>query len=104
MSHRLRQLAARREALCARSGRLRAELAGEIGALAGRWGIADRLVAIGRSGTGRLLVAAAALFVLFGRPRRVLRLGLQLLALWPVVARLLPHLKRLFAERGEASA
>jgi hypothetical protein len=104
VSRRLQQLAARREALCSRSEQLRAELSGEVSALAGRWRIADRLVAIGRSGTSRLVIAAAVILVLFGRPRRVLHLGLQLLALWPVASRLLPHLKRLFTERGAASA
>ncbi len=108
MSGRRRHLAARREVLCARSTRLRAELADDAGALGVRFRIADRVVAVARSDSGRLLLVGAAALLLFGKPRRLVRLGLKLLALWPIVGPLLPHVKRFFGERereqGEASA
>jgi hypothetical protein len=100
MIFRHRHLAARREQLCAHSARLRGELAADAGALGVRFQVADRLVAAARSDSGRLLLAGAALLVLFARPRRVLRLGLKALALWPIVVPLVPHVKKFFAERG----
>jgi hypothetical protein len=106
MTRRIRQLAARREVLCARSARLRSELADEGGALGTRFRIADRMVAVGRSDYGRLLLVGAAALVFFGRPRRIVGLALKTLALWPLVSPLLPHVKRFFTERehGDASA
>ena len=106
MSDHRRQLAARRERLRARSARLRGELAADAGALGVRFALADRLVAAARSDSGRLLLVGAAVLLLFTRPRRLLRLGLKALALWPVVVPLLPHVKRFFGERArdEASA
>jgi hypothetical protein len=103
---RRQQLATRREVLCARSARLRGELADDAGALGVRFRIADRIVAVARSDGGRLLLVGAAALLLFGRPRRLVKLGLKLLALWPIVGPLLPHVKRFFGERepGEASA
>ena len=85
---------------------MRGELADDAGALGIRFRIADRIVAVARSDAGRLLLAGAAVLVFFGRPRRLLRLGLKLLALWPIVGPLLPHAQRLFRERehGDASA
>jgi hypothetical protein len=104
-SHR-RQIAARREVLCARSERLRSELAGDAAALGERFAIADRVVAVARSDAGRLLLIGAATLLLFGRPRRLLRLAAKALTLWPVIVPLVPHVKRLFAarDRGVPSA
>jgi hypothetical protein len=102
-AHRQR-IVARREALEARSRRLRGELAADAGALGVRFEVADRLVGLARSDQGRLWLAGAALLVLVWRPRRVLRVGLRVLSLWPVASLLLPHVRRYFTERGEASA
>lgn len=106
MSNHRRQLAARRALLCARSDRLRRGLAGDAAALGERFAIADRIVAVARSDSGRLLFISAATLLLFSRPRRLLRLAAKALALWPVVVPLVPHVKRLLAarQRGEASA
>ena len=106
MIRRHRQLAARREVLCAQSARLRAELADDAGALGVRFRVADRLVAVARSDSGRLLLAGAAALVFFAKPRRIVRLALKALALWPLVGPLLPRIKGFFAERdrGDASA
>jgi hypothetical protein len=108
VSQQRQQLEARRQALRARSARLRGELAEDAGALGVRLRIADRLVAVARSDSGRLLLAAAAALVFFGRPRRIVRLALKGLALWPLVGPLLPHVRRVFSERsrdaGDASA
>jgi hypothetical protein len=106
MSSHRRQLAARRELLRARSARLRDELAADAGALGVRFALADRVVAAARSDSGRLLLVGAAVLLLFGRPRRLLRLAVKALALWPIVVPLVPHVKRLFGDRtrGEASA
>lgn len=92
---RLGRLGDRRAALCARSARLRRELAAGGGALALRFGVADRLVSAARSGTAQALLIGAAAFVVFGRPRLVLGLAMRALALWPVVASLLPRLRRM---------
>jgi hypothetical protein len=101
-----RQLAARRERLSARSDRLRREFAGDARELAERFALADRIVAVARSDSGRLLFIGAATLLLFGRPRRVLRLAIKALALWPMVIPLVPHVKRWFAagDRGAPSA
>ena len=100
-----RELAARRELLCARSARLRSELADDAGALGVRFRVADRLVAVARSDSGKLLLAGAAALVFFLKPRRIVRLAVKALALWPLVGPLWPHVRRFFAERdrGEAS-
>lgn len=104
MSDHRRQIAARRAMLCARSARLRGELAGDAAALGERFAVADRIVAAARSDSGRLLFLGAATLLLFGRPRRLLRVAVKALALWPVVIPLVPHVRRLFArDRGEAS-
>jgi hypothetical protein len=104
VSNHRRQLAARREVLCARSDRLRSELAADAGALGVRFRTADRLVAVARSDSGRLLLAGAAVLLLFGRPRRLLRLAVKALALWPVIVPLVPHMKRFFAARDRDAA
>lgn len=106
MSDHRRQIAARREALCRRSERLRRELAGDAAALGERFALADRIVAVARSDAGRLLLIGAATLLLFSRPRRLLRLAAKALALWPVIVPLVPHVKRLFAARdpGATSA
>ncbi len=100
----MRQLAARREVLCARSARLRSELADDSGALGVRLRIADRMVAVARSDSGRLLLVGAAALVFFGRPRRVVGLALKLLALWPLLGPLLPRVKRFLTERDAGDA
>jgi hypothetical protein len=94
-----RQLAARREMLRARSQRLRTELAGDAAALGKRFALADRIVAAARSGAGRPLLVGAATLLLFNRPRRLLRLAVNLLTLWPVIVPLVPRVKRLLATR-----
>jgi len=106
VSHHRHEVAARREALRARSARLRRSLAADAGALGERFALADRVVALARSDAGRLLFIGGAAALLFGRPRRLLSLALKALALWPVVVPLVPHVKRLLAgrSRGEASA
>jgi len=85
-------LAARRELLLARSERLRLDLGDDAAALAFRFRLADRLVARARSGLARVLLVGGAALVLFGRPRRVVRLAVRLLMFWPVVRPLLPRL------------
>lgn len=108
MSNHRRQIATRRELLRARGVRLRRELATDAGAISERFALADRIVAAARSDAGRLLLIGAATLLLFGRPRRLLRLAVKALTLWPVVVPLLPHARRFFAgrerDRGEASA
>jgi hypothetical protein len=105
-----RQLAARREMLLARSARLRGELAADGGLLAVRFHTVDRLVATARTNSGRLVFIGAAVLMLFGRPRRLLRIAVKALALWPLVGPLLPHVRRFFTDRdrdrdaGDASA
>ena len=94
-----RELAARREALVARSADLRRDLAGDAAALGVRFGFADRVVAAARSDAGRALFVGAAALLLFSRPRRLLGVAMRGLALWPVVGPLLPHVKRLLANR-----
>jgi YqjK-like protein len=97
-SHR-RQIAARREMLRARSQRLRGQLADDAAALGKRFELADRIVAAARSGAGRPLLIGAAALLLFNRPRRLLRLAVKALTLWPVIVPLVPHVKRLLATR-----
>ncbi|MBS0394188.1 MAG: hypothetical protein JSR54_06140 [Proteobacteria bacterium] len=94
------QLAARREVLTARSARLRDDLSADAAALGLRFRIADRLVALAQSGGGRALLVGGAALVFLGRPRRVLRLALRGLALWPLVAHFWPRIRRALAERG----
>jgi hypothetical protein len=96
------QIAARRERLRARSERLRSELAGDAAALGRRFALADRIVAVARSGAVRPLLVGAATLLLFNRPRRLLRLAVKALALWPAIAPLVPHVKRLLAARDDS--
>ena len=104
MSRRLRRLAARRELLCARSARLRGELAADAGTLGVRFRVADRLVAVTRSSSGRLLLLGAAALLFFGRPRRLIGLAVKALALWPLLGPLLPQLRRFFAARDHGES
>ena len=104
MSRDRRQLAARRELLLARSARMRSELAADAGALAVRFRTVDRLVAVARSDAGRFLAIGVAALLLFGRPRRLLRLAAKALALWPVIVPLLPRVKRFFSARDRDDA
>ncbi len=82
-------LAARREQLLARSGRLRAELGGEATELAARFGFVERIAAAGQSGIVRLLLSVGGTLLLFSRTRRVLGIVSRLLVLYPLVQRVL---------------
>lgn len=103
MTRRLAEIAARRSKLCDESALLRESLLDDSDALRRRFRTADRLVAAARSSAARLVLVGAAALVVVGRPRRILKLALRGLALWPVIAPLLPRLRGLW--RGpEASA
>jgi hypothetical protein len=99
LSARARLLAARRVALLARSDALRAVLVDEATALARRFGLADQLVAIGRSGFTQLAVVAGAMWLVLARPGRVLRLASRVVMLWPLLRPLVPHIVRLVRAR-----
>ncbi len=92
MSARTDALAARREALLARSSELRAELALESAAAAEGLGFLDRGVAFARSGRFRQVISIAAVLLVALRPRMVWRLAKRG-AMWlPLARRLLPGL------------
>jgi len=92
VSARAAALAERRLALLARSEQLRLELGADLGALATRLQVADRFVALARSGLVRVLVVAGAALLLFGRPRQLFRTAGRLLLLWPLLRPFLPDL------------
>ena len=98
MSARSLVLAARRERLRARSAELRAELTVEGAALALRFRLADRVLAVARSGPVRALLVGGAALLLFGRPRWLLRTASQLLMLWPLLKPFLPKLAELWRD------
>lgn len=102
MSARAAMLAGRRIALVAKSARLRGALGAEARALALRFGLADRVLRIARSGLARALLAGGAALLLFGRPRRLFRNAARLLLLWPLLKRFWPDLAALWraAERA----
>ncbi len=102
MIARTRRLEARRAALLVRSNGLRAELVDEAAALSGRFGLADQLVAIGRSGFTQVAVVAGALWLVLGRPGRVLRLASRVVMLWPLLRPLAPHVVRLIRSADRA--
>ena len=95
MNDQFRLLALRREALCARSEELRASIGADARAISARLQAADRIVAVARSGTARALLVAAAAFMVIGRPRHVLKLGMRALALWPLISAVAPRLQGL---------
>jgi hypothetical protein len=99
LSTRARRLAARRADLLVRSDSLRAVLVDEAAALAGRFGLADQLIAVGRSGFTQVAVVAGVLWVVLGRPGRVLRLASRVVMLWPLLRPLVPHVVRLIRAR-----
>ncbi len=97
-----RTLAARRERLIARSGRLRAQLRRDSAAIARRLHTVDRVAALVASPWTRTLAAAGAALLLFRRPRRLLRLALRLAPLYPSLR---PLVERWFvAWRGRRRA
>jgi len=102
MSRRLENLAARRQSLVARSERLRDALALDVGAVAARLSAGSRLFTMGRSGPARWLLAAGAAFILFRRPRRVLRTAVRLFALYPALRPLVPKLIQYWRRRSGA--
>jgi len=104
MSARGEVLAARRARLVERSAGLRAELTGEGAALALRFGLVDRVLALGRSGPVRALVIGGAALALFGRPRRLFRTASRLLVLWPLLRPFLPRLAELWRRPREPAA
>jgi hypothetical protein len=92
-------LAARRQHLVAHSAQLRAVLGVDATALALRFGLVDRVMALARSGPARALVIGGAALVLFGRPRMLFRSAGRLLVLWPILKPFLPKLADLWRER-----
>lgn len=96
MSARTAELARQRERLLDKSHRLRLELGAEASALAVRFGVADRIAALARSGVVRTAAIAAAALLLFGRPKAMFRIATRLLMLWPLLRPLLPKLDRLW--------
>jgi hypothetical protein len=98
MNRRIASLVARRKRLEARSDRLRAELAGEAGALAERLRLADEVVAAARSGFTRLALLGGSLLLVFGPRGRLLTMATRLVVFWPVLRPLIPHIARLWRE------
>jgi hypothetical protein len=92
MSARADALAARREALLARSGELRAELAAESTAAGAALGLVDRGVAFARSGTLRRVITIAAVVLVTLRPGLAWRLASRGAVWVPLARRLLPGL------------
>ena len=99
MSAHWQQLAERRGALIERSRQLRLELAAEAVPLAQRLGVVDRIFGVGRWEFARMLVSAAAVLLVFGRTRRLLRIAVRVLAWYPVVR---PFVARLWQRRAAA--
>ena len=99
MSGRARRLSARRAALLVRSDILRAALVDDARALAGRFRLADQVVAVGRSGITQVAFVAGALWLVLGRPGQLLRVASRLVMLWPLLRPLVPHVVRLIRER-----
>lgn len=92
MSARRDALAERREHLLRRSATLREELRVDGRALALRFRLADRVLAVARSGPLRALLIGAAALALFGKPRRLFKTASRLLMLWPLLRPFLPKL------------
>ena len=104
MSARSAVLAARRERLVERCTALRAELAVDGAALALRFRLVDRVLALGRSGPVRALVIGGAALVFFGKPRRLFRTVSRLLIVWPLLRPFLPKLLDLWRRAREPAA
>lgn len=104
MSTRRATLARRRGLLLEKSARLRAELGEDGAALALRFRLADRLLALARSGPLRALVIGGAALAFFGRPRRLFRTASRLLLLWPMLRPFLPKLAELWRSPRDPAA
>lgn len=90
MTPRETELAARRAALIARSGRLRSDIAARTGDIASQLSGVGRLAATARALSNRpLLLAGAAALVLLTGPRRAVRLAGRALVALGLVRRLL---------------
>ncbi len=100
MSDRALALLARREALLARSGRLRRRLGEQTAAIESRLQWTRSLVALATSGPVRWAVVLGAAFVGIGRPRWLLRLASRVVMLYPVIRPLLPLLGRFWRSRS----
>jgi DNA replication protein DnaC len=96
MPARMEELARRREALIARSARLRQDLKEDAAELGRGFPLARRLVKLGGSGAGKTLLLALASLLVLRRPRSMLSLAAKGLAYYPVVE---PLIKRLWARR-----
>jgi hypothetical protein len=94
MSERALQLAARRSALVAKSGRLRGVLLSDGAALAGRFGVIDRILTAGRSGWVRTLLVGAAGLLMVGRTRRIVGIVSRLAVLYPLLKPMLKLFSR----------
>ncbi len=94
MSARALQLASRRSALVAKSGRLRGLLVSDGAALAGRLGVIDRIVTAGRSGWVRTLLVGAAGLLMVGRTRRIVGFVSRLAVLYPLIKPMLKLFSR----------
>jgi hypothetical protein len=94
MSERALQLAARRSALVAKSDRLRGVLLSDGAALAGRFGVIDRVLTAGRSGWVRTLLVGAAGLLMVGRTRRIVGIVSRLAVLYPLIKPLLKLFSR----------
>jgi hypothetical protein len=80
-------LAERREQLLAQSARLRHELGSEAAELTGRFGLVERIAALGRSPLVRMALSAGATLLFFGRTRRLVGVASRLLVLYPLIRR-----------------
>lgn len=99
MSGHYQLLVERRGALIERSRQLRLELAADAVPLAQRLRFVDRVFGVGRWEFARMLVSAAAVLLVFGRVRRLLRIAVRVLAWYPVVR---PLVARLWQRRAAA--
>ena len=98
MTRRSAMLALRRERLLERSAQLRGELAHEGRDLALRFGVADRVLGVIRSGPVRALALGAAALALFWYPRRLVRIAGRVLLFWPLIRPFLPRLIQLWRD------
>ena len=98
MTRRATALEQKRARLIARSAELRAELERDGRELALRFGVADRVLGIVRSGPVRAVLFGGAALILFWHPRRLIRLASRGLLFWPVIRPFLPSLVRLWRD------
>lgn len=94
MSPRALQLASRRSALVAKSERLRGSLISDSEAIAGRFGVIDRIVSAGRSGWVRTVLVGAAGLLMVGRTRRIMGFVSRLAVLYPLIKPMLKLFSR----------